>query len=128
MDITNRSQFNILIQLAEADKHFAESERTMIFNIARDRNFSEEEIRSLIRNPEPIDIMANLSDDQKFDYLNMCIQLICADHKIFEKELVFAETVASKLGFKKGVVEYLMQNLETKNQEELKLEISGKYL
>src|SRR5258706_9219431 len=104
MDIINRNQLSILIQLAEADKHFAESERNMILRIARDQNFSEEEVRSLIRNPVPIDALANLSNDQKFDYLNMCVRLIFADRNIFEKELIFAKTIAAKLGFKNGVV------------------------
>ena len=37
MDIVTKKQLNILIQLAEADKHFAKVEREMIFKIAKDR-------------------------------------------------------------------------------------------
>ncbi|MFN9939488.1 MAG: TerB family tellurite resistance protein, partial [bacterium] len=62
--------------MAEADKHFAKSEREMIFKIAADKNFSEPEVNALIRNPEPIDTLGALSDDQKFDYLMACMELM----------------------------------------------------
>jgi hypothetical protein len=42
MDIVTKKKLNILIQLAEADKHFAKSEREMILKIAQDRKFPEE--------------------------------------------------------------------------------------
>ena len=44
MDIVTKKQLNILIQLAEADKHFAKIEREMIFKIARDRHFPEDTV------------------------------------------------------------------------------------
>ncbi|MGC4022468.1 MAG: hypothetical protein QM734_11250, partial [Cyclobacteriaceae bacterium] len=55
MDIVTEKQLNILIQLAEADKHFAQSERDMILRIAKERNFPEEAVNRLIRTPSPID-------------------------------------------------------------------------
>ena len=66
MDIVTKKKLNILIQLAEADKHFAKTEREMIFKIAKDRQFPEEDVESLIRNPEPIDSLGALSFNQKF--------------------------------------------------------------
>ncbi|HRG11518.1 MAG TPA: TerB family tellurite resistance protein, partial [Cyclobacteriaceae bacterium] len=69
MDIVTKKKLNILIQLAEADKHFARAEREMILKIANDRKFPEEEVNQLVRNPEPIDTLGALSNDQKFDYL-----------------------------------------------------------
>ena len=79
MDIVTKKQLNILIQLAEADKHFAKSEREMIFRIARDRHFPEETVNELIRSPEPIDSLGALSAEQKFEYLMSSIDLIFAD-------------------------------------------------
>lgn len=110
MDIVTKKKLNILIQLAEADKHFAKSEREMIYKIAKDRQFPENIVDSLIRNPEPIDSLGALSMDQKFDYLVSCIELIFADQKIFESELIFSRGIAIKLGFKKDVVDFLVEN------------------
>ncbi len=121
MDIVTKKQLNILIQLAEADKHFASVERDMIFKIARDRNFPEEAVNSLIRNPEPIDSLGALSNEQKFEYLWACFSLMLADQKVFESELLFCKSIAIKLGFKKNVVDYLVENAEKLSLEEIKI-------
>lgn len=120
MDIITKKQLNILIQLAEADKHFAKVEREMIFKIASDRNFPEAEVIQLIKNPEPIGTLGALSEDQKFNYLKACIELIFVDQKVFESELIFARGIAIKLGFKKNVVDYMIEKITEMPGEELK--------
>lgn len=120
MDIVTKTQLNILIQLAEADKHFARVEREMIMRIAREKNFPEEQVLHLIRNPQPIETLGALSSDQKFEYLMTCIDLIFADHNIFESEIIFAKNIAIKLGFKKAVIDYLIENYNKTTQEEFK--------
>lgn len=127
MDIVTKKQLNILIQLAEADKHFAKSEREMIFKIARDRNFPDEVVQDLIRSPEAIGSLGALSDDQKFQYLNACIDLIFADQKLFESELIFCRGIAIKLGFKKGVVDFLVNERNTLPKEQLKAKIFAEF-
>ena len=128
MDIVTKKKLNILIQLAEADKHFAKSEREMIFQIARERNFLEDDVAELIRNPEPIESLGALSPLQKLDYLISSIQLIFADQKVFESEVIFAKNIAIKLGFKKTVVDYLVENFEKKGIEEMKKKVIANFL
>jgi uncharacterized tellurite resistance protein B-like protein len=128
MDIVTRSQLNILIQLAEADKHFARVEREMIMRIARERNFPEEEVLQLIKNPQPINTLGALSPEQKFDYLMSCIDLIFADHNVFESEVVFARNIAIKLGFKKSVIDYFIENYQKKSREEFRRIALTEYL
>lgn len=120
MDIVTKKQLNILIQLAEADKHFAKIEREMIFRIAKDRKFPEDEVSELIRNPEPIDSLGALSVEQKFDYLMSCIELIFADHNVFESEIIFSKNIAIKLGFKKGVIDYFIEHFGQKTRNEFR--------
>ena len=120
MDIVTKKQLNILIQLAEADKHFAKAEREMIFKIAKERNFPEESVNNLIRNPEPIDSLGALSNDQKFEYLFSTIELVYADHNVFESELIFCKNIAIKLGFRKGVIDYVIEHFSKKTKEEFK--------
>lgn len=127
MDIVTKKKLNILIQLAEADKHFARAEREMILKIANDRKFPEEEVNQLVRNPEPIDTLGALSNDQKFDYLVDCIDLIFADQKVFESEVIFTKSIAIKLGFKKNVVDYLIENSGKKSHVELKSRVFAEY-
>lgn len=120
MDIVTKKQLNILIQLAEADKHFAKIEREMIFKIARDRKFPEETVTDLIRNPEPIDSLGALSHDQKFEYLMSSIELVFADHNVFESEIIFCKNIAIKLGFKKGVIDFFIENFGKKTRQEFR--------
>ena len=120
MDIVTKKQLNILIQLAEADKHFAKIERDMIFKIARERNFPEDTVNELIRNPEPIDTLGALSVEQKFEYLMSSIDLIFIDQNIFESEILFCKNIAIKLGFKKNIIDYIVENYGKKNREDFK--------
>jgi uncharacterized tellurite resistance protein B-like protein len=128
MDIVTRKKLNLLIQLAEADKHFAKSEREMIYRIAKERNFSEEDVNLLIKNPEPIGSLGALSPEQKLDYLLTSIELIFADQKIFDSELTFCRNIAIKLGFKKGIIDFFVKNFEAKTREELKLAALAEYI
>lgn len=128
MDIITKKQLNVLIQLAEADKHFAKAERDMIFQIAKERNFPEEDVQELIRKPEPIETLGALSPNTKFEYLMACIRLIFADNKVFERELIFCKSIAIKLGFKKNVVEYLVENYPQMPENALKEQVFAVYL
>ncbi|MBX2965897.1 MAG: TerB family tellurite resistance protein [Cyclobacteriaceae bacterium] len=120
MDIVTKKLINILIQLAEADKHFARAERELIFKVAKERNFPEEAVTELIRKPEPIESLGALSHDQKFEYLYSVIELVFADHNIFDSEILFCKNVAIKLGFHKNVVDYFVENYGKKSKEEFK--------
>ncbi|MEM9859059.1 MAG: TerB family tellurite resistance protein [Bacteroidota bacterium] len=127
MDIVTRKQLNILIQLAEADKHFSPLERQRIFDIAKKRKFPQEEVKELIRNPEPIGTLGALSEGQRFDYLYNLIDLMLADKKIFENELLFCKDIAIKLGFKKDVVEFLKDSIYDHDVAELKTRVFSEY-
>lgn len=128
MDIVTKKQLNILIQLAEADKHFAKIEREMIFKIARDRKFPDEEVNELIRNPQPIDSLGALSLDQKFDYLMSSIELVFVDQNVFESEIIFCKNIAIKLGFKKGIIDYIIEHYGKKTLQEFKEAAISEYI
>ncbi|HLT73794.1 MAG TPA: hypothetical protein VKZ68_01870, partial [Ohtaekwangia sp.] len=77
-------------------------------------------VQELIRNPEPIDSLGALSPDQKFEYLISCIELIFADQNVFESEVIFCKNIAIKLGFKKGVIDYFIENFGKKSRKEFR--------
>jgi hypothetical protein len=72
--------------------------------------------------------MGALTMDQKFDYLQSCIELIFVDQKIFESELIFGRSIAIKLGFKKNVVDYLVENNSQKPLNELKNKVFDEFV
>jgi len=120
MDVVTRKHLNILIQLAEADKHFAKAEREMIFKIAKERNFPENEVQELIRKPEPIESLGALTPDRKFEYLFTSIELIQVDQNVFESELIFCKSLAIKLGFKKAIIDFFVANINIMTKTALK--------
>lgn len=127
MDIITRKQLNILVQLAEIDKHLAPIEKERIFKIAKERNFPIEEVKELIRNPEPIGSLGALSDNIRYEYLITCIELMLLDKKVFTSELLFCKNVAIKLGFKQNVVDFLVENFENHSKQELQQVVFSLY-
>lgn len=121
MDIVTRKKLNILIQLAMADKDFAVSERELIYQIAQERNYPREAVDEMIENPEPIGTLGALSESQKVDYLLSSIEMVLADHRVVESEILLSQHIAIKLGFFKHVVNHLIDNFGKIPVQELQL-------
>jgi len=100
-----------MIQLAISDNKLVEREERLIYNLGKLHGISETEIKELIKNPEPIDPVEALSNDEKFQYLYMVIQMMKIDRHIFKSEIEFCKNLAEKLGFKKGVVAELSSKI-----------------
>lgn len=99
-----KSQLSSLIQLASADGMMSEQETRFIKMLGTVNGMSSEEIDEIIKNPEPLEDLKFLSDDQKFEYIYSLVQLMKADGKVFQSEIKFCETVAEELGYKKKVI------------------------
>lgn len=104
-------QLNILIQLATIDGTLAGKEKKLIEHIAKVNNVDEKQINQLLNKPEPISDLNHLTDDERFEYLYLVIQLMKVDGQVFKSEIVFCENIAEKLGYKKKVVAELSKNI-----------------
>ena len=94
----------MLIQLAVSDSMIAEKEKRMIYMVGTANGVSKEEVDKMIENPEPMEPLRALSDDQKFEYIYQLIQLMKTDGQVFRSEISFCEDIAEKLGYDKRVV------------------------
>ena len=94
----------MLIQLAVSDTMIAEKEKRMIYMVGTANGVSKEEVNKMIENPEPMEPLRALSDDQKFEYIYQLIQLMKTDGQVFRSEISFCEDIAEKLGYDKRVV------------------------
>lgn len=104
-------QLNILIQLATIDGKLATKEQKLIEHIANVNNVDNEKIKELLTKPQPITELNHLTEDERFEYLYMVIQLMKVDGQVFKSEIVFCEEIAEKLGYKKKVVAELSKNI-----------------
>lgn len=99
-----KDQLNVLINLAASDNKVAEKEAKVIYTIGKSQGFTKEEIDAMLKSPKPIGDLSSFTEDQKFENLYHLIQLMKSDGQVFKSEIHFCETVAEKLGYKKGVV------------------------
>jgi hypothetical protein len=128
IDIVAKNHLNVLIRLAYADKNCIDLEREMIFDIGRKRNFPDSYIDKLLQNPEPIGTLGALSLNQKLDYLLDCVDLVHIDLKVLECELNFCSEIALKMGLKKNVIEFLIENRMSLSREELIAKVYNEFM
>jgi len=111
MIFDKKQELNVLINLAASDKSVADRESKLIQVIAKANGISKEEVEAMINNPKPIGNIVSFTADEKFEHLYHLIQLMKMDGLVFRSEIVFCETIAEKLGFKKGVVGEISQHV-----------------
>jgi uncharacterized tellurite resistance protein B-like protein len=109
MDYQKKKQLHILVQLALADNNFTESEKNAIRRIGLSYDIAEDEIESIISNPEMQESLAPMEVSQKMDFLIDSMAVLLADKEIHESEDRFIRSLASKLGFKDPVITFLME-------------------
>ena len=128
MNIVAKSQINVLVQLAHLDKNFADVERDLIFRVGHGHNLTDDEIGTLIQNPQPVGTLGALSPRQKLNYLLDCIELIYADNKVYESELLFCRSLAIKMGLRKSVIDFLIENREIVSREKLQEKVFSEFI
>ena len=111
MLFNKKAELNVLINLAAIDKIMDAKEVKLIQMIGMANGISREEIDTMIKNPQTIVDMAHMTADEKFEHLYYLVTLMKADGKIFQNEIDFCETVASRLGYRKGVVAAMSQHI-----------------
>lgn len=127
METIIKKRLNTLIQLAESDKQFAESEWNLIAHIAAVNKIEIEEVYEIMRNPESIGDLNKLSDEAKFEYLHNCVELIMADNKLLDCEIEFCRNIASKLHLKQESVDFLIEHIGKKPFDQLRLDVMHEY-
>ena len=104
-------QLNILVQLATIDGALAGKEKKLIEHIAKVNKVDNKVIGDLLNKPQPISDLDRLTEEERFEYLYLVIQLMKVDGQVFKSEIVFCESIAEKLGYKKKVVAELSKNI-----------------
>ncbi len=111
MIFDKKAELNVLINLAASDRNVAERESKLIHMIGKANGISTDEINTMLKNPQPINNIATLTNDEKFTHLYYLIQLMKMDGQVFRSEIVFCEQIAEKLGYKKAVVAEISQHV-----------------
>jgi uncharacterized tellurite resistance protein B-like protein len=111
MSFNKKSELNILINLAASDSKIEERESKLIHMVAKANGLTREEVEELISNPQPIGNVSALTSDEKFEHLYYLIQMMKMDGQVFKSEINFCESIAEKMGYRKGIVAELSSHI-----------------
>lgn len=111
MVFNKKNELNILINLAASDSKIEEKEAKLIHMVGKANGITREEVAAMIANPKPITSISALTSDEKFEHLYYLIQMMKMDGQVFKSEVVFCESIAEKMGYKKGIVAELSQHI-----------------
>ena len=111
MSFNKKNELNILINLAASDSKIEEKESKLIHMVGKANGIPREEVAEMIANPKPITSISALTSDEKFEHLYYLIQMMKMDGQVFKSEVVFCESIAEKMGYKKGIVAELSQHI-----------------
>ena len=111
MLFNRKYELNVLINLAALDHIIEEKESRLIHLIGRANQISTTEIDEMIKRPEPIQGFNAMTSEEKFEQLFYLIRMMKADGQVVTDEIDFCESIAHRLGYKKGVVRELSAHI-----------------
>lgn len=109
MDYLVKKQIHILVQLAKADNVFTDAEKAAILKIGLDKGAAKEDIEAMYDSTEILDSLAPMTLFQKSNFLLDMMMVLLADKEIHEMEESFSKKIATKLGFKDSVIDFLLE-------------------
>jgi hypothetical protein len=104
----SRSHLNILVQLARIDGVVVQDEIDLIKHIGAVNGMTSDEISQCFADPNLIEDLTQLSNDEKYEYIYNIVQLMKVDGRLYKEELSFCAKMASRLGYDEEVLMELM--------------------
>ena len=132
MLFNKKAELNVLINLAAIDRIIDPKEVKLIHMIGKANGFTRDEVDDMIKSPQTIINMIEMTPDEKFEHLYYLITLMKSDGKIFQNEIDFCEKIADRLGYKKGVVaamsQYIYSDINVRADRDLIRKKSDQYI
>ncbi len=116
MDIVLRQRINILIHLAEIESATSSSpEFEMIKRVAKGSNFSQKDLISLVKSPDPIGSFGALSESQKKIYMyNICELMSLID--LNQQKRLFCQELAYNLSYDINQMNVIFEEFRNRSQ------------
>ncbi|MEQ8473672.1 MAG: TerB family tellurite resistance protein [Marinoscillum sp.] len=103
-----RTHINLLVQLAKVDGVVVQDEIDLIKQIGEANGMSSDEISACFENPNLVEDLGNLTDDEKYEYIYNIVQLMKIDGRLYKEEIQFCAKLVSKIGYAEEVLIELM--------------------
>lgn len=103
-----RTHLNLLVQLAKIDGVVVQDEIDLIKQIGQANGMSSVDISACFEDPNLVEDLSSLPDDDKYEYIYNIVQLMKIDGRLYKEEIKFCAKMASKLGYNEDVLLELM--------------------
>jgi len=111
-------QMKLLVSLAQVDGKVADRERSYILNIGKANGISTDKVHQMIEEQHDVIVPQGLSPDEKFNYIYTLVQLMKIDERMYQEEIRFCSTIATRLGYDQHVLFDLMLNVKSNEMDE----------
>jgi uncharacterized tellurite resistance protein B-like protein len=109
-DASAKSHIKNLIEVAEADGHFAQVEKELLKSIAKRNGFSEKQISEIHKNLEKIKLEIPQDSKGRFHRFYDLIHMMSIDNEIHEEELKLCSQLALRFGYHRDNVQDLIKS------------------
>jgi hypothetical protein len=116
------AQMKLLVSLAQADGKVAEREKNYIINIGRANGIYPDQIDPLFTRDFDVKVPTGLSDDDKFDCIYNLVQLMKIDERMYQEEIKFCSSIATRFGYDPQVMFELMLHVKTARQSDVEMQ------
>ena len=103
-----RTQLNLLVQLAKVDGVVVQDEIDLIKSVGETLGMSQDEVSACFEDPNLVEDLDNLTDDEKYEFIYNAVQLMKIDGRLYKEEIQFCVRIASKIGYEEEVLIELM--------------------
>ena len=124
-------QLKLLINLALIDGDVADKEMKYITNIGLANGIPLADITPLFGQKHDLIVPANLTEQQRFEYIVSLVQLMKIDERLYQEEIVFCSKVASRLGYDRTVMFEMMYRVRAEmeaNELDALKKLASRYL
>ena len=121
------NQLKLLVNLAQVDGRVADREKNYIINIGRANGIYPDQIIPMFERQHDVIVPEGLSDEQKFECLYNLVHLMKIDERMYQEEIRFCSSVATRLGYDTQVLFELMLQIKTSGMQANEIETLKKF-
>jgi hypothetical protein len=103
----------LLVNLARVDGKITDREKQYIINIGRANGIYPDQLEALFLIEHELILPSGLTPDQKFEFLYRLVELMKIDERMYQEEIRFCSTIATRLGYDQQVLFDLMLEIKS---------------
>lgn len=117
LDFERKKQLGILVKIAMVDEEFADEEKAVIQRISKKHGATEAELLEIMEAPPINESLAPMNVIEKMNFMMDCMLVILADEIVTDSERYFARQMATTLGLKYEVIDFLIKNKDARRED-----------